>query len=357
MATEIHRITDGSPLYIDDLIRLARFYSIERAMNDWSGRHGDAAREYSLRKELEKLSKGAQAILGVLALADVPLSAEECAVIAGLSDEDAFASLNELTNWNLLSAPGLVEDVPRYSCSRNLAKLVRRTLAGSDQETRITNGLKGLKGLGVHSWRVRSFVRQAIALKESSRQDDAEAVLLKGLEEVPNSSEILAMLGWLHSKWLPRARIAEAEEDFKKAEALGHWNRNLYAHWADMYYGAREYTRAAAICDRAVKAHCKEDVFLWRLLGMANTHIGQLERQSLSTSNAAASFDRAARSLARAEQLSYSTPDLSRTFRALYDLSRAQAKYEEAEGVLARWEHVLPGDPYISAARSVSRAN
>jgi hypothetical protein len=52
----IRDATDGSPLYIEDLLRLAQFYSLGHALDQWSGRTGDAAREYSLRRELEKLS-------------------------------------------------------------------------------------------------------------------------------------------------------------------------------------------------------------------------------------------------------------------------------------------------------------
>lgn len=354
-ARDVHRITDGSPLYIDDLLRLARFYSLDRAISEWSGRQGDAAREYSLQKELEKLSKSAQMILGVLSFADSPLSGDECAVICNLSDDDAAASLAELQQWNLLSLPGLVQDVPRFTCSRNLSKLMRRVLAQTDQEQRIVNGLKGLRGVGLPSSRTQQYVRQAIALQRGGKQLDAEAVLLRGLSEVPNSADVLGMLGWLYAKWAPRARVAEAVDHFRRAEALGQWDRNLYAHWADMYYTEREYSSAAEVCRRAVGSLCKDDVFLWRLLGKAETQIGLLERQSFAESSAAAAFDRARRSLSRADALSQSTSDRSRTMRALYDLQRAQGDFKGAEAVLKRWEAQLPGDPFIAHARGVPR--
>src|SRR5437763_4041619 len=46
---QIAAATDGSPLYIEDLLRLAHFYSLDQAVDQWIGRRGDAAREYALK--------------------------------------------------------------------------------------------------------------------------------------------------------------------------------------------------------------------------------------------------------------------------------------------------------------------
>jgi tetratricopeptide (TPR) repeat protein len=342
----VRDVTDGSPLYIEDLLRLAQFYSLEHALDQWSGRTGDAAREYSLRRELEKLSKDAVALLGALAYSDSPMSMEECAVIMGMSNDQAVAALAELRNWNLLSNPGLVEDIPRFSCSRNLAKLMRRTLQGTDQERRIRNGLKGIRGVAIASSRVRGFVQQAVALKKANQQDDAERTLLSGLDDVPNSGEIHSLLGWVYSQWNPQPRIADAEENFSKAESLGFISRHLYAHWANMEFDRGEYRNAVKICEKSVASVGKGDPFTWRLGGMSYTRLGQLLRQSLSTEEAAEAFTKARRMLSKAQQLGRERADISRIFTARHELARIAGEPAEVARILAEWDEKLPSDPY-----------
>lgn len=41
LVRQVREITDGSPLYIEDFLRLAQFYSLDRALDQWSGRRGN----------------------------------------------------------------------------------------------------------------------------------------------------------------------------------------------------------------------------------------------------------------------------------------------------------------------------
>lgn len=53
---EVVRITDGSPLYMDDLLRLTRIVDVKKALDTWAERRGDEARKYALQREMERLS-------------------------------------------------------------------------------------------------------------------------------------------------------------------------------------------------------------------------------------------------------------------------------------------------------------
>jgi tetratricopeptide (TPR) repeat protein len=346
-ARQIQQVTDGSPLYIEDLLRLAQFYSLDQALSQWAGRDGDSAREYSLRRELEKLSADAQNVLGVLAYSEEGLSIDECAVVWGITNERTVAAMDELRNWNLLVRPGFIEDVPRFSCSRNLGKLMRKALGGTDQETRVRNGIKSLRGIGIASSKTRGFVQQAVALKQGGHQEDSEKVLLQGLSAVPNSGEILSMMGWLYSKWTPHPRIADAEERFKQAEGLGQGNRHLYAHWADMEFKRGEFRKSADICKRAVNSVSKEDGFTWRLGGMALTKLGVLYRQSFQVGLAEEAFAKASDYLQRAQQLSLAPGELSRVFKARCDLAQAALDHEKLIKIREEWADRLPSDPFL----------
>ena len=57
---ELLEATDGSPLYMDDLMRLTRIVPLERAIAIWAEKKGDDARRYALQRELEQLSADAR---------------------------------------------------------------------------------------------------------------------------------------------------------------------------------------------------------------------------------------------------------------------------------------------------------
>lgn len=342
----VRNITDGSPLYIEDLLRFARFFSLKRAISEWSGRGGDAAREYSMRRELEKLSDNATLCLGVLAFADEPISLEECAVIADLADADAMSALEELSRWNLATKPGLIEDIPRFACSRNLAKLMRGALEGSDQELRIKNGIKGIQGGAVASSRVRAWNQQAVVFKQRGQQDVAEETLLAGLNEIPNSAEIYSRLGWLYSKWEPTPRVTDASDAFRKAKTLGAMSRHLYAHWATMELQNQEFRHAADLCEEAVQAVGRSDYYLWRLGGQAYTELGFFYERSFATENACKSFRRADAMLTKAQELAQTDGDRSKALNYRYKLACAERDQTAMRRVLEEWERILPDDPY-----------
>ena len=343
---EIHNITDGSPLYIEDLLRFAQFYSLKRAINDWSGQSGDAAREYSMERELEKLSEHASLCLGVLSFASAPISLEECAVIADLPTRDAMDALDELARWNLATRPGLIEEHPRYVCSRNLAKLVKKALA-SDQELKIKNGLKAVQeGVAVSGNRVKSWNQQAVALQKSGQQDTAESTLLAGLTNVPNSPELYSQLGWLYSKWTPAVRVADAREAFYKARTLGARSRDLYGHWAEMELLKGEFQKAVELCEEGVLKGASLDPFVWRLGARAHIRLGQARERSLMPDSAKKEFARAREMLEKAEAFGRSIPDKSKTFKIRLELATARRDEGARRRIVEEWADALPDDPF-----------
>lgn len=61
----IQSVTDGYP-FVDDLLRHALLSGLSSAIDDWTQRRGDAAREYALRRQLSSLGEAARrALIGV----------------------------------------------------------------------------------------------------------------------------------------------------------------------------------------------------------------------------------------------------------------------------------------------------
>ncbi len=348
---EIHRLTDGCPLFVEDLLRLAKFTSLDAAVSQWSGLSGDAAREYSLKRELELLGKDARSVLEVVALANDSISLQECTAVLGNIDlEAAQAAAQELADWNLISAPKIVHEIPRFTISRNLSKLLRKLLKETDRASVIENGLKQLRGQSVGRGRVGEVTRQAIALQKAGSQEEAESTLRAGLEEAPNASEFYAMLGWLCCQWRPQPRLADADVEFERAESLGRLKSDSFFHWATAHLRAGESQATLRICKRGLESH-PEEPGLWRLKGLAEVRIGGSARQSSADGAASTAFRNAADSLRKAQRhcgdsSPRSTAELSRVFKALLQLSAVSKDDAMRKEVIKEWRHVLPDDPY-----------
>ena len=116
----IRSVTDGFPLFVDDLLRHARLSGLENAIRDWSQRKGDAAREYALRRQLSALGEAAARSLIGVAVANRPVSSLELSAIVGYTDDDVQYAINDLLRWRLLTT---VETDPNgrptFSCNAN----------------------------------------------------------------------------------------------------------------------------------------------------------------------------------------------------------------------------------------------
>ena len=124
----IMSVTDGFPLFVDDLLRHAMVFGLQASMEDWSQRKGDAAREYALRRQFESLGEAARKALISVAVANRSVSSLEIADIAGYTDDDVQHAINDLLAWRLLAhAEVNANGQPTFSCNRNTARLVERT--------------------------------------------------------------------------------------------------------------------------------------------------------------------------------------------------------------------------------------
>src|ERR1019366_8830286 len=73
----IAKATDGSPLYMDDLLRLTRILDVKTAVKMWQERKGDEARKDALQREMEGPIIDARRVLSAAAITDDPISFSE----------------------------------------------------------------------------------------------------------------------------------------------------------------------------------------------------------------------------------------------------------------------------------------
>ena len=113
----IASVTGSYPLFVDDLIRHAGFIGIDEAIDHWSHRKGDAARQYALQRQIQHLGHSTGEVLIALSVANRALRIVEISGIAGLTDDDTEAGVHELLQWRMVNS--VKEDDVRMQASLN----------------------------------------------------------------------------------------------------------------------------------------------------------------------------------------------------------------------------------------------
>ena len=142
----IRNVTSGYPLFVDDLIHHAAIIGVDRAMEDWSKNRGDAAREYALRRQVEHLGRGCDDVLIALSAINRPLSVEDIARVAGLTNHDAESGVRELLRWRMVNRTTDDSSDPAYRMNLNSSRLVQQTYRKDKRLKTSTEAVKALVG-------------------------------------------------------------------------------------------------------------------------------------------------------------------------------------------------------------------
>jgi tetratricopeptide (TPR) repeat protein len=253
LAEELQRVTDGSPLYMDDLLRLARILPIDKAMAMWADKQGDEARKYALQRELERLSKDARKVLIAASVGDDPVSFAEIESILEISEERILVALTELQTLFLIPKPKVLEGEQRFELNSNTRKLVRLVEGGTDQFGRIETKAKAIHGElpDVGRGLVAALIRQAFLLLNSGKHQEAEQLLLQAADKYPQAADVQGFIGFLYRRL---ERFTDAARHFEAAHKLKCTSRDAYRHWVKMEMSLKEWTRAIAAADKGLRA-------------------------------------------------------------------------------------------------------
>lgn len=251
--SEIIRVTDGSPLYLDDLLRLTRIVDVKKSVATWAEKRGDEARKYALQRELEKLSLDSKRVLVAAAVCDAPVSYAELEHILNFSEDRLLSALAELQTLFLFPKPRIVEGEQRFDINLNTKKLVQLVEGQSDFYARIERASKAVRGQLPDAERgvVGALIRQAQLRVNALRYSEAEGILLEAIEKYPQSADLHSYLGYVYRRV---GRIAEARSQFEGALKLKSRRRDMFVQWVTMEMGEKEWSKAIAVADRAIKA-------------------------------------------------------------------------------------------------------
>jgi len=255
MMNEMVRVTEASPLYLGDLVRLLAIIPPREAIKLWREKAGDEARRYALGRELEQLRMSAKEVLMAACVSDRPVSFPELEAVSGLTEEQLRSDLKDLQRLFLVPKPQLIEGEQRFDININTRVLVRKVLGGSDRYRKIEAAYKAVTEKlprRVGRGDVGAIIRQATFHVRTQEQPSAEKLLQQALEKYPNDPELMGFLGWVYKAWEP-SRVTDARIHFRRACQLKCSNSEMYKHWARLELEEHEWTSAAEAAEKGLE--------------------------------------------------------------------------------------------------------
>ncbi len=254
---DIIKACDGSPLFIQDFLRLCRVGESPRsAIKLWKEREGSEARKYALGREFEMLSNPAKAVLLTCALSASPVSLTEIQVCARLSEDVSRAAIEELSRLFLVPASSFIEGVHRFQLEVNTRQLVLDIQGNTDLAQRIRNSMDARNEVqGTRSQRetIGQYIRQAVSLVKLDKHADAESTLLRASDVFMEHPDLYGTIGWVYKSWKPQPRYIDARDYFRRAATLKSSKEDTYRHWCELEETQSEWTSAAKAAEAGLE--------------------------------------------------------------------------------------------------------
>ena len=264
----ILRACDGSPLYIEELLRQCKTRKevgrskeeVLEVIKTWAKDGGERARRYALEEELTSfLSMDARNALLACALFNGDIPRAQLKAILGFDlefdDERLDDAVGELRGLFLIEASS--QDVTgRITMNSNTMVLVISVAreVGPDNVNRIEGRLKALygednQGDSPHRPEVRVAIQQALAASRGGRHDKAinllkEAIALCEGDQESDKGSLGDLYGLLAKAYDNLKDVTSARQGYKQAAAFRCSKPRTYKNWYHMEKGAEEWTYA-----------------------------------------------------------------------------------------------------------------
>lgn len=349
---EIIRVSEASPLYLEDLMRLVAVIPPRDAIREWNSKKGEAARKYALSRELELLPHDAREVLIAACVGPGPVSFPELESITGMAKEQLLNALSELQRLFLVPKPQLIEGEYRYDVNLNTRSLVHEVHKGTDLFRRIESAYQAaVSGITVTGrGQLSSIIRQAVFLVKSKDHDQAIELLTRALEKFPNNPQLMGFLGWVYKASEP-PRVTDARETFRRAWQLKCKDDKMYKHWVKMELEEQEWTRAAEAAEKGLKLIPGNRLLLY-MAGNARSRLGKELLGGLHKERAADELEKAQRHLEQAlkaaDELDIGERQLNANiYRGLVLNSEAKGDARRMNRYFSYWMREHPDDPDV----------
>jgi len=357
---DILKVTEGSPLYVEDLLRFCKTLDPIKAIEEWKKRGGDEARRYALQREFDGLTPLAKEIVLACCIPGIPISLTEIQVITGRSLDQIISEMSSIQNLFLVSRPKLIDGEARFDVNMNMRRLILNTYQNVPTFSNLKKRYDGLLGrINIKEKNnIASYNQKAVSFQRLGQHEEAEHLLLTALARYPNNPDLTAQLGMIYSHWLPTRRLADARDQFKLATKLGCRQEWMYRAWARMEIDDEAWSAAIEAAEAGINAGYKTKE-LYSLAGLAHSLYGQYWKRNFQYSRAEQEWllaDELLRlGLKDPEELAdyAERKQNSRVFRALVINCEQLGQTKDMYRFLDEWQREYPNDPFVS--REVER--
>lgn len=348
---EIIQVTEGSPLYMEDLLRLCRSLPADKAILKWKQNAGDASRRYALEREIEMLSPTATSVLNACCLARAALTIAQLERIVGTSEDELLEAMDQLEKAYLVPGSVLVDGEPTFRVGDNLAWLVRRQLTESPSNQTLRAAVENV--VGGASRRsggvVDDHVRQIRVLTYSDRAGQAVEAAERFALEPGFAGEPSFLSAFAHAyASIDPPRVADARENWLRAAQLGLSNVESYVQWCLFEDSQEDWGRLLAAAELGI-ANCRSDQYkLLQFAGYASTRIAKWHARSQNSVSAKSSLDRADRffrdALDSAARSNASASFVSKIYRGLVLAAQERKDPNKMNSWIQEWVKKMPKD-------------
>jgi tetratricopeptide (TPR) repeat protein len=346
-------ITEGSPLFIEDLMRFtANVGSAKEAIKFWEEKGGKEARMFALGRECDLLTTQARDVLFAACVCSKNVSFPEIEEVTGLSSGTITKALQELQRLFLVMKPKLIEGEQRFEVNINTRALVHDVYGSTDRFRRILDAHRVISGQieNVGKGNVAAIIRQALFLLRGSKHTEAEQLLVRALEKYPSNSDLYGVLGVVYKAWKP-VRISDAREKFTRAHQLKCAKQEMYEHWYEMEDREKEWALAAKAAEKGLKFDAKNKK-LHYLAGVARSKLAKEYRGGLHREKAKEEHDIARRHLEGALRASGDTKDQwldAKIYRSLVLMFEQTGNKRKMEHYFRQWKKRFPEDADLAS--------
>ena len=349
---QLRGATEGSPLYMEDLLRLtASLGSLPNAIKEWKARGGDEARKYALGREFEMLTEDAKKCLIAACLGSGGMSFEEIVAITGFPQGTVSGSMTELQKLFLVPKAKLMEGEERFRVNVNTRILVKEVCGSFPMHRKLETAYKNLTKEISNSTRdtLGQIIRKALILSRESQQEEAERILLSAFEQHQHP-DLKGVLGLVYSKWNPTPRMVEARECFVRAWQLKGANEDMYVHWCRMEESVEDWGKLVDAAHKGFQMIPRSRVLL-QFKGYGETRWGKDLASEFTPGKAEEAYKRARKDYEQAINIpkSYHNDDrekyvTSKIFRGLVLVCELLQDRDGLYKYFSKWKEMLPSD-------------
>lgn len=271
---EILQVCDGSPLYIEELLRQCKtlkdgFYGKEevpKVINDWAEAGGERARRYALHEELKTLTREAKNTLLACALFDGPIPRDRLESILKFDDEQLKKVFGELRRLFLIEASQ--DDEGQITMNSNTKELVINVEREEEPDTvkRLNTLIHASYGGDnqdnqwdfKHRREVLLYTGPAYEAYKGGDYDKAinllnKAIALCEVDPEADDGRLGDLYGRLALYYKAVGDAMSARGYYKQAAFYRCPVLDTYKHWFDMEKERKEWTAAVDAAERGLK--------------------------------------------------------------------------------------------------------